>query len=245
MSDLEEEAQEFAHLLSSTIRLVCPDALPLAIQIRKRKSRTLATIEPENGSAYPITISGAHLLDLTVSYECSISDNHSYLRVEESGIGVRPHDGSGEHLMRFEYLHSPNSPVPSSHLHIHAHRDAWTFMMAHDGVGSDRRDVKRRGSNTKVPQLSDVHFPLGGPRMRPTLEDVVELLIHELGVDHAEDALTRLATSRAVWRERQMRSLVMSLPLVAAETLRESGWSVPPPGDLGNHESRPDWLTRY
>jgi hypothetical protein len=45
--------------------------------------------------------------------------------------------------------------------------------------------------------MSDLHFPVGGSRFRPSLEDVLDMLVRELGVDHEpgwRDALARAAS---------------------------------------------------
>ena len=62
--------------------------------------------------------------------------------------------------------------------------------------------------------------------MRPILEDFLEMLIHDIGVDHGDDALEILAQQRAAWRTDQSRAIIASLPDVAAEVLRDAGYLV-------------------
>lgn len=249
MSSLEEQASDFAESLTRTVRLVSPDAPPFVVQVSQRRSEQRANIGTQKvgdrSQSIPLTVDGTHLLDLTVAYQCSMSPAHSYMRVEQSHVHLRPHQGSKEHLARLEFLREPRSPVPCSHLHVHAHRDAWAFMMARDGVGSDRREVRRRGADNEVPQLSDIHFPLGGSRMRPILEDFLELLIHELGIDHADDALAHFQQSRAAWRVQQLRAMVASMPEVAAQVLRDHDWQVTAPSGTDPDSGQPAWLTQY
>jgi len=89
--------------------------------------------------------------------------------------------------------------------------------MCRDGVGSSRKKVYQRGSTKRVPQLSDIHIPVGGPRLRPTLEDLLEMLIHDLGVDHADDALKVLEEQRVRWRVTQVQAIAKSMPNIVAD----------------------------
>lgn len=164
--------------------------------------------------------------------------------VERSAFKLLPAQGS-EPLVRLEYIRHPQSGIPCCHLQVHAHRDDWTFAMTRNGVGSGRRKVAERASAERAPQLSDVHLPVGGPHLRPTLEDFLEMLIHDLGVDHTPDALEILALHRRSWRTDQSRAIIASLPDVAAEVLRDQGYTVCPPPDDGALADRQGWLTRY
>ncbi len=72
------------------------------------------------------------------------------------------------------------------------------------------------------------------------------MLIHDLGVDHSDNALEVLARQRQAWRIDQTRAAVASLPDVAADVLRDSGYAVSPP-DKGDQPANdlPAWLSRY
>ncbi|RJF43918.1 hypothetical protein D4740_02930 [Actinomyces sp. 2119] len=71
------------------------------------------------------------------------------------------------------------------------------------------------------------------------------MLIHDLGVDHSGDALEVLQKQRAAWRVNQVRAMTASLPDVAAEALRDAGYTVTAPDDSSIHPDRQTWLTRY
>ena len=102
-------------------------------------------------------------------------------------------------------------------------------MMSRDGHGSGRKTVKKWGGAEKTPQISDIHFPVGGPRLRPALEDFLTMLIEELGVDHPPHARQELDQARARWRTEQAKAIVRSSSGIAADVLREMGWAVSPP----------------
>ena len=118
-------------------------------------------------------------------------------------------------------------------------------MMSRDGRGSGRSTVKKRGDAEKTPQISDIHFPVGGPRLRPALEDFLTMLIEELGVDHPPHARQELDQARARWRTEQAKAIVRSSSGIAADVLREMGWAVTPPEGYQLESDRAEWLGRY
>ncbi|MDO4900693.1 hypothetical protein [Actinomyces sp.] len=240
----ERQTHDFAAQTTATVRTVCPDAPDFVADAATHKNVWKATVATPGDKAVALTVGGRRLLKLKVHYECTASARHSFMLVEKSAFILLPAKGS-EPLVRLEYLRHPHSDVPCCHLQVHAHRDDWTFAMTRNGVGSARREVARRASAERAPQLSDIHFPAGGPRLRPTLEDFLEMLIHDLGVDHSDDALEVLTKQRVAWRADQVRAMAASLPDVAAEVLRDAGYTVTAPDDSSVHPDRQAWLTRY
>ncbi|WP_240149539.1 hypothetical protein [Actinomyces marmotae] len=241
----ERQTHEFAAQTTATVRTVCPDAPDWIAEVSTHKGAWRAAIAARDDKPAVLAIDGRRLLRLKVSYECTTSTRHSYILVEKSAFILLPAKGS-EPLVRLEYLRHPQSDVPCCHLQVHAHRDAWTFAMARNGVGSRRRSVATRASAERAPQLSDVHFPVGGPRLRPTLEDFLEMLIHDLGVDHSDDAIAVLARHRQGWRIDQARAVISSLPDIAADVLRSAGYTVSPPDGEDRPSTDPGaWLARY
>lgn len=240
----ERQTHDFATQTTTTVRTVCPDAPGYVAKAIIHKGIWKATIASPGDQPVTLTVDRRKLLRLKVSYECTASAHHSFMLVERSAFNLLPAHGS-EPLVRLEYLRHPRSEVPCCHLQVHAHRDDWTFAMTRNGVGSNRSSVAKRASTERAPQLSDIHFPVGGPRLRPILEDFLEMLIHDIGVDHGDDALEILAQQRAAWRTDQSRAIIASLPDIAAEVLRDAGYLVTPPDDCGNLTSQRGWLTRY
>lgn len=240
----ERQTLDFAAQTTATIRTVSADAPDYVAQVSTRKGVWKAAVATPEDEPVPLSVEDRKLLRLKVSYECSASTQHSFMLVERSNFVLLPAQGS-EPLVRLEYIRHPQSDVPCCHLQVHAHRDDWTFAMTRNGVGSRRRTVAKRASAERAPQLSDVHLPVGGPRLRPTLEDFLEMLIHDLGVDHTPDALEILARQRRSWRTDQSRAIIVSLPDVAAEVLRDQGYTVCPPPDVDALADRQGWLTRY
>jgi hypothetical protein len=232
--DLRHEAGQFAHELTETVRALAPDATPFRVSASdvERKSRVFVRQDPSSGII--LNVNGSPLLRLVVSIQCTYDHREQYLAVEDSKVAVLPAFGSSEPLFRYEYLRNPTSGIPCAHLQVHAHRDALTFVMARSGSASKRgqRRKEQVESGEQVPSLSELHLPLGGARFRPCLEDILEMLVDELGVDAPVGASEALADGRATWRRKQLGAAVRDCPEVAARTLADLGYTVatPPEG---------------
>jgi hypothetical protein len=74
--------------------------------------------------------------------------------------------------------------------------------------------------------MADLHFPVGGHRFRPCLEDVLGMLVTELRVDHPAGAIESLPEGREVWRRSQLCTVVRDAPDEAIAALEEQGYTV-------------------
>ena len=136
---------------------------------------------------------------------------------------------ANEPLFRYEYVRDPDGPIPTAHLQVHAHRDAFTHAQTSAGKRTKRgRRLALRGPDDR-PQLSSFHFPLGGPRFRPCLEDILDVLQDEFGLDVAPGWRQALDDGRAQWRRHQTGAVVRDAPEVAVRVLRELGYQVSGP----------------
>src|SRR5262249_4739271 len=107
----------------------------------------------------------------------------------------------------------------------HAHRDEFLYML----MASNEGRPKVRQKQEKVPRLSVFHFPLGGHRFRPCLEDVLHALILEFGVDRQPGWKAAIEEGREQWRRMQLKAAVRDAPEEAAEVLADLGWVLRPP----------------
>jgi hypothetical protein len=100
-------------------------------------------------------------------------------------------------------------------------------------VGGDRADLETlyHGDATRIRKLRDLHFPVGGLRFRPTLEDVIEFVIHEEMVIPREGWEDAVKEHRARWTELQVKAAARRHPEHAAAALRACGWTVEPPDE--------------
>src|SRR5699024_11564477 len=88
--------------------------------------------------------------------------------------------------------------------------------------GSSRIARQREAKSDRGKRLhrsEDLHFPLGGDRFRPALEDVLQFLITQLGVRAEEHWRDAVRESRRTWRGRQLASAVRDNPAGAASAL--------------------------
>lgn len=74
--------------------------------------------------------------------------------------------------------------------------------------------------------LSKVHLPVGGERFRPALEDLIEMLIRDCGIDGAPGWEGAVEKGRMRWRIRQLRASVRDQQAEAVDVLRTLGWKV-------------------
>lgn len=238
MATLEEQAVQFAADLTAAVHAIAPTCEPFgALAMDSPEGRFYVQQEPDTG--VPLTVEGAALLTLKVAYRCTWDSSEQFLAVETSHVKVyAAAQARGEPLFRYEYVRKAGRDHPGAHLQVHAHRDGIAHVMSRAGRSTPR--ARRRADDAAVPAMSELHFPLGGARYRPCLEDVLEMLVCELGVDCPDGARQALAASREVWRRQQLRSAVRDAPADAAETLAALGYTLTPPGS----GSPPDNLDR-
>lgn len=216
---LEEQATQFAQELTSTVHAVSPDCdsfVPIIIEGKPRVS----VRQPREGIA--LHVDQKPLLKLKVLFECVLDGDHEFMAIEKSSVQVFPRTG-GHPLFRYEYERAANT-VPAAHMHVHAHRDAFTYLMAKSGSGT-RRGRRRREADS-VPSIEQLHFPLGGHRFRPCLEDILHMLIDEFGIDSHAGTFAVLEQGRAEWRRKQTRSVVRDDPESAVAALQKLGYDV-------------------
>jgi hypothetical protein len=176
--------------------------------------------------AISLMINGKPTLRLYLKFNCCWDRGKDYLAVDASWFHVRIGDREkDEPLFRYEYLRRPAGLVPAAHLQIHAHRDEFVYLL----VASDKGRPKMRQRKDEVPRLSLYHFPLGGHRFRPCLEDILESLILEFGIDRLPNWKSAVEEGRESWRRTQLKAAVRDAPTDAATTLTALGWTCTPP----------------
>ena len=200
-----------------------PDVAPFRADI----VGAYAVVRQQPDEGIPLLVSGRPLVTIKVKYQCVMDTYDKFLAVENSSFIV--YEGAmsgtgGEPLFRYDYIRNPSSNIPGAHIQVHAHRDALTYIMTQTGNATQRG--KRRARSTDVPRLSEIHFPVGGPRFRPCLEDLLEMLISELGVESTPEARESLRRGREAWRRKQIGAVVRDAPGEAVATLIELGYSI-------------------
>lgn len=222
---LEDQAVDFAKNLTQTVGAIAPGCAPFRATLLSGNGAEGFTVRQEPANGIDLKVRGEVLFRLTVSYKCSLDRASTYLAVDESEVKVFPKgSASGEPLFRYEYDRSAVDDMPAAHIQIHAHRDAFSYVLGNAGQSTDRG--KRRARLAEIPRICDLHFPVGGHRFRPCLEDVLAMLVHEFGVDSDPQGLEALSDGREIWRRTQVRSVVRDCPSEAIDVLTALGYDV-------------------
>lgn len=233
---LGSEVEQFASALHSTVRGVIGDNVePFHARDVRRGSKARIAVNQQPAAGIELLDgAGSALFLLDINYQCTWDDEIRYLTVESSAIKVRL-NGITEPLFRYEFERHPRSRIAGAHVQVHGHRDELLYAM----VKSDRlHRAKVRGkTGLKIPRMSELHFPVGGTRMRPCLEDVLEFLIHEFGVTTPDNYMEVIQRGRLEWREKQLAALIRRNPEIAITKLRELGLKVEVPDGF---QSLPD-----
>jgi hypothetical protein len=126
-------------------------------------------------------------------------------------------------LIRLDYRNDMQR-APISHWQFHAERGSLTHLLT---LSQAHRPRAVKSPHT----LSSLHFPVGGERFRPCLEDLLQFLVQECGVDHHDNWMSAIDAGRENWRRVQLRTVVRDLQQEAADVLASSGWTVTPPDE--------------
>ncbi|SNR87618.1 hypothetical protein SAMN06265360_12645 [Haloechinothrix alba] len=232
VNELKRLADEFADTFSSRLQRILLDAPTFEAVIHPTSSdfssgrvvvAPLSSHEPMEVREFPLKISRQTRMTLFVRLDCCWDSGQDFLAVDQSYVKVYA-SGSSEPLFRVEYLRRPDG-VPASHVQVHGHRDEWVHLM----MFGDRGRPGKRAKRDKVARLSEFHMPTGGHRFRPCVEDILQSLIEEFGIDVNEDWKRAVEEGRAEFRRLQLRSAVRDSPAEAADALVELGYQVVPP----------------
>lgn len=230
-SSLERQAAEFADELTDTVNAVSPNCSPFVAKAIQDGSRFTVSQTPAEG--VPLKVDQKPLLSMTARYWCTVDRAKRFLAVERSDIAVYPGvKARGEPLFRYEYLREARD-VPAAHIQVHGHRDALSHVLSRSGTSTNRG--KRRATGDDIPRMSELHLPVGGHRFRPCLEDILEMLLDEFGIDGAAESRATLQSGRKRWRMTQTSSAVRDDPDSAVSVLKELGYHI----ELADGEDAP------
>ncbi len=220
-------AEKFAFDLTSTVEAVLAPSAQTGFVTRaspKPDGRILAGVSTFVATGLPLHVNGKETFRLVATYEISASPVSSFPAVMESTFKVYLVTRN-KPLFALDYVRNPHhAGVPSAHYNIYADRRDMLRALAR--VGNKRRGKNhlRRQGRGKIVSLGDVHLPVGGHRFRPCLEDVLEVLVVEFGIDCSDGALAALALGRREWRRAQLRAAVSDDPYTAQAELEHLGF---------------------
>jgi len=130
-----------------------------------------------------------------------------YLTVKTSYFGILGSANAKDPLFHYDYERH-KAGYTEAHLQVLGENEILTPMM-------EALCVKRRKKS-----MSELHFPVGGRRFRPALEDVLEFLIDEQLVDSKPGWKATLASSREEFRNIQLKAAIRQNPELAREALK-------------------------
>lgn len=230
---LQDLARKFATDLTRTLRVVVgEDCPPFEADTPEAPGAAAAFVRQGPAEGITLRVEDEPILTLTAVYECTWDGWQEFLAVSKSGITVFPRDELGmEPLFRYEYVKEMrNRSRPAAHFQVHGNHPALTDVLQDAGSGSvSGRRLNKKIAAGKMPTLSKLHFPLGGHRFRPCLEDILEVLMDEFGVTPSGDrtaALEALADGREDWRRTQVAAATRDAPEVAIRVLEDLGYEV-------------------
>ncbi|MEU4147494.1 hypothetical protein [Streptomyces parvulus] len=127
---------------------------------------------------------------MDVSFQLQLDAEREHLMVKQSFFGVFGAKAAKHGLFHYDYERNKADGYPDAHLQVYGVSELFTTL------NDPRVDTGR--------SLAQVHFPVGGKRFRPCLEDVIEFLIVERLVEARENYEKVLEAGRETFRRNQL-----------------------------------------
>lgn len=161
------------------------------------------------GEAIPLTIGAADPSGfLRVVHTFRLDDAGRWLMNVRETFGLYADPDFESVVCHYDYDRDPDNAYPSPHLQV--------------GGDSPPLDAVCAASGADV-TLARVHFPVGGRRFRPALEDLVEVLILEGMATGRPGWEAVVEEHRAEYHRHQLAAAVRRDPDTALRVLREEG----------------------
>ena len=182
-------------------------------------------------------------------WSCSSDTSGQWLKINQSSFAVFLTALPKKPLFRYDFVSDYSARIPEAHIHFHADHPSMQASQAlqdaqgsleHLGSGSQR--ARRKVKHRRKIEVSDLHFPVGGTRFRPALEDILLMMVEEYGVKpklmSPDEAVAVLKDSLKDWREAQAKAVIRDVPHLAIEFLESEGFRVV--ADVERHGSNVD-----
>jgi hypothetical protein len=234
--DLAAAAGEFGQELQRLLDAVLPyeeGADPELRQVTTTASGLtfaveLGTAKAKKAQVIALLCQGRKVAELFVLIRLVADSADRYPAVDKSKFELRI---DRHPLLRLDFDRDMHT-APGCHWNVHAERGAITNLLA-------RNNPDHSG------ELCKLHLPVGGARMRPCLEDLLQLLIEEFRFDSMPGARRAIEEGRIGWRRRQLAAMVRDDPEEAVRVLAdELRYEIKPPAS-GARSVRFDQLRRW
>jgi hypothetical protein len=200
-------ASQIQRLLNATI---CNNIRINSVLVRPGTVVVAHKLERKLLESRPIPVGQHHgkpLCWLDLTYRLCWDEGEDYLTVQSSFLAIYAPDRQKSVLCHFDYERTKQDGYPESHLQVHGTSTALEAWKLSDKRGLDK-----------------LHFPTGGRRFRPTLEDVIDFLVAErLVPDLSENGRNELEAGRERFRVIQLRAAIRRDPDTARQALRDFG----------------------
>lgn len=207
--DLHEQAYDFSESLRDLLNRTITHGIPLhAVVFEERGvclvghqlSRTNLVPDP-----IPVTLGAKPRCYLQLRQTLRMN-KAGWLEVTRSSYGVHLEDDfDSPCLFHYDYDREPKNDYPVAHFQVVGESRALATLL-------ERAGMPQRA-------LGRMHFPVGGKRYRPTLEDVIEFLIVEGLVEARTKWESAVQEHRAEYERRQLSAAVTNDPETAQKAL--------------------------
>ena len=140
---------------------------------------------------------------MDVSFQLRLDAEREHLMVHKSFFGVFGAKDAKHGLFHYDYERDKADGYPDAHLQVDAQSPLF------DTLNDPKTDTGR--------SLAQLHFPVGGKRFRPCLEDVIEFLVVERLVQARDGYEKLLEVGRERFRKNQLMAAMRRDP-AAVET---------------------------
>ncbi|MFJ3289957.1 hypothetical protein ACIPMW_32315 [Streptomyces sp. NPDC086669] len=212
-SDLERKAYEFAQELQYTLnQTICRDVRLRAVQ-RPFESVPVFTVGSglsrsnlTQPTGFPVRIDNKKPRAwMSLSYQVHMDHEAKYLTVHKSYCGIFSDEVLETCLCHFDYEREKDK-YTSAHLQVH-------------GVSPALQQLNPPGKEKRP--LDKLHFPVGGRRFRPSLEDIIEFLVCEELVEAREGWRRVVEEGRERFQKNQLRAAMRRNTAIVEEFMRE------------------------
>ncbi len=148
---------------------------------------------------------------MDVSFQLRLDAEREHLMVHKSFFGVFGAESAKHGLFHYDYERDKADGYPDAHLQVDASSELFATL------NDPKCDVGR-----SLPQL---HFPVGGKRFRPCLEDVIEFLIVERLVAARDGYEKVIEAGREGFRKNQLMAAMRRDPATVEAFVERYGVS--------------------
>lgn len=235
---VETFASEVVQLLDDVLGLESEEFPASALSVSAGEPRFSIGLQEAEGKPRRIPLysgarstSGSPIGYLTFRYNLGLDRTGKYLKVWRSDFALYS-VVSRQPLVRLEY-DAEMRTAPKAHWQFHGERGDFTHLLTLGGQ-------PKSGAETSYKALSALHFPVGGDRFRPGLEDFLQFLVSECGVRAKAGWESAILNGRLRWRVLQAKSAARDFQQEVADSLRDCGWQVTPPATKVDPDSAVD-----